>query len=99
MREIGLILFVILVPTMSKAAGLMTLIEKADSRAVTIVLVVFGIIALGVLGAVSEWLLTNLLGRNKQGKMAEKACYVGSFTLLLGLIMNCVNMVTNFIFS
>jgi hypothetical protein len=95
MREIGLILFaMVIVPGISHAAGLSTFLEKADPRAVSIVSIIFGIIGLGILGSIAKAVM-QILNVGKYGMLVEKGCYIGAFGLFVGMITDFLGKIYN----
>lgn len=66
MREIMIALFSLVCYTgVSHAAGLSTLIEKADPRAITIVSIVFGMLALAILGILCSMITKQFASGNR----------------------------------
>lgn len=96
MREIGILLVCLLVPAITEAAGLSSFLAKADPRAVSLISIVFGIIALGVLGSIAKALM-GIMNVGKYGVLTEKACYIGAFGLFVGLLTDLLGKVTDFL--
>jgi hypothetical protein len=96
MREVGLILFAILVPGITEAAGLKSFLAMADPRAVSMISIIFGIIACGILGSVAKALM-GIMNVGKYGALTERACYIVAFGLFVGLLTDLLSSVTNFL--
>jgi hypothetical protein len=86
----------ILIPAITEAAGLSTFLDKADPRAVSIVTIIFGIIGLGILGAIAKSVM-QILNVGKYGMLVEKACYIGAFGLFVGMLTDFLGKITNFL--